>query len=161
MTSPIEGSVFQTQSPVKPEYPPHALQYFEWVRNNWNRACMRDPSSREVIFLADGYDAATGFSLFQDLLPWLVVRHGGGEQFAPMGLLHALASGAVLGEEGFEYPEGNEQLSDGDVAKRVIDLIIEFLSGLYGEPKRQLFRDYEAFDTQRWLEIEAEIDEDG
>jgi hypothetical protein len=139
-------------------HPPHARDYFIWVRDNWNIFCFNQPSSREVIFLIKGYDAATGFTLLQDLLPWLVVRFGGGDNFDEMGLLRAYASGAVLGEEGFEYPEGKERLADDAIAKRVIDLIIEFLSQLYGERKRKIFRDYEAYDANWRAEIAKELE---
>jgi hypothetical protein len=109
-----------------------------------------------VVFLVEGFDAATGFALLQDFVPWLVVRIGGGDNFAAAGLLHAYASGAVLGEDGFEYPEGADRLPDEVAAKRVIDLVIEFLSGMYGEPKRQLFRDYDKYEAKWRAEVANE-----
>jgi hypothetical protein len=129
------------------KHPPHAIHYFEWIRENWNNFGLSEPSSREIVFLVEGYDAATGFSLLQDFLPWLVVRLGGGDNYTATGLLHAYASGAVLGENGFEYPQGNDRMQDGDVAKRVSDVVVEFLSGMFGEPKRQLFRDYDEYEV--------------
>ena len=139
------------------KHPPQSIGYFEWVRENLNKLVFREPSSREIIFLLEGYDAATGFSLFQDLLPWLVVRLGGGENFIPLGLLHAYASGAVLGEDGFEYPDGEDRALDADVAARIVDLVIEFLAGIFGEPKRATFRAYDDHERKWKAELEAEL----